>query len=310
MKSLINYFIFIIFIIIISIPIIYQFNNKNQIENFENLNLNIPLDNSDDSFSHMYTKLYNKVFNYKTMYEQECERILKMINSRFKNKKRIRILDAGTGCGKHLEFILKDKNIKVYSIDKSKNMIQRAKINIPNIDITHGNLNEKSQYQPFFFDAILCLKETIYHNNSKDVDDIMANFYLWLKPGGLLFVHIFDPNKLEPAPREFSQYWYDGDGVKHSITYYDKFSHDAYWKKGKGDIYYYTEEYKKNKSKKKFNNRVKLYIPKKEKITKTIENHYFTLKEILPNGNLAIIDHELYVYEKPKNKIQIYNSNE
>jgi SAM-dependent methyltransferase len=305
MKSFINYFIFIIFVILIYFVIFHSPIS----ENFEN-NIEKELVVDNDPFTHLYAKLHNKVFNYKTMYEQESNKIMKMINSRFKDKKTIRILDAGTGTGKHLEHLIKDKNVKIYSIDKSYNMIQRAKINLPNTNITHGDLILDSHYQPMFFDAILCLKETINHNNNKNINQILANFYLWLKPGGLLFIHIFDPNKLEPAPREFSQYWYDGDGVKHSITYFDNFSHDAFWRKGKGDVYYYMEEYKKNKSKKKINHKVKLNFPKKEDMIKNIENNYFTLKEIIPNGSLAIMDHELYVFEKPKNKIQIYNSNE
>ena len=97
--------------------------------------------------------------------------IKKFILNNIKNDiKNIKILDAGSGVGRHYKYL--NTHFNTYGIDKSINMIDRSILKVPINKIKKGDLKNDSNYEQGMFDIIVCLKDTLYHNKLKDWDDI------------------------------------------------------------------------------------------------------------------------------------------
>ena len=65
--------------------------------------------------------------------------------------------------------------------------------------------------------------DTIYHNNIEDMKLIFKNFHYWLNNDGMIFINIFLKD-VRPCSREFSQYYFDENKTKHSLTYFDNYA--------------------------------------------------------------------------------------
>ena len=293
--------------IILSVYIFFAFifNNKKYVENFD------PSEYKD-AFSEFYAMLFDKVFSENDMYKAEVGMISKFIDNNRVNpnveKDEIKILDAGSGAGRHMQYISQKYN--TIGCDRSRNMNRRNKLKNPIADIREKDLNDFEAFKEGEFSHILCLKDTLYHNPQKDWNNILSNFYYWLQPGGYLIIHIFDPAKLDPAPRNFSQFTDDEQKRKHAVTHFKNFTHDAWWTKSEStkNKYYYNElVLGKNQDKKVFKNR--LYMPPKDEVLKEINNNIFKLESIEHLEDIEIYDHEIYYFRKPlKNKQNILKS--
>jgi len=121
---------------------------------------------------------------------------------------------------------------------------------------------------------------------------------LWLKPQGYLFLHIFDPTNLDPGPREFSQYYQEGD-TKHALTYFDNFTHDAWWTPDLSEKYAYKYCQKfiidNGKSKLKIH---KLHIPPVKDTIQKVLDHDFKLVAVKDLEKAHIEAFRLYVFAK------------
>ena len=104
-------------------------------------------------------------------------------------------------------------------VDKSSKMLSIAKINAPSGEFINDDLTNAELFYPDTFTHILLLEDALYHNKPKDQLRILRNCHLWLKKGGYLIIHIFDNKKLDPAPRDYSQYNYDNNKQKHYFVY-------------------------------------------------------------------------------------------
>lgn len=278
-------FILIIILINYNLPLYYQ-------EDFEN-----PVKVKDGEIDKLYVKLFDKVFDEKMMYEGE----VKLIDEFLKKEKHKKILEVGCGLGKHFELL--SKKYQLEGLERSKAFLDIFKVRNPLGKVKKGDMIEENNYPAETFNVILCLKETLYHNDFKDWDDILSNLYYWLKPGGILVIHIFDKEKLDPAPRAHSMYKFDEKNRKHSITHFKNFTHDSWWENKKKYVKFheiFAIRNDKNKVSKKRHYVHNLDIPKKEKIVEKIISNYFKLVKIIPLENLGVTDHELYFFKKNK----------
>ena len=152
----------------------------------------------------IYAKFYEKVFSQKEAFEEN----IKTISGYIDNSEKHSILDIGTGPGRHYE-LLKKKYKNVIGIDKIPEFIERSKIRNPDGNFIVGDVIDSSLYPNNSFSCITCFFDTIHHNTLEEKKQIFKNIYNWLKPGGKLFINFFIKDKLDPAPRDFSQYFYD-----------------------------------------------------------------------------------------------------
>ncbi len=264
----------------------YNIFRKRYIENFET--------KVEEPFDNFFVEVYNKVFEYPYLFEYDVKQIKKYL------KEDAKILDAGTGVGRHYDALCKVGGMKnVIGIDKSGKMINKAKIRNAKSQLDIGDMVDSGLFGEKKFDIITCFQETIYHNNADKIETIMRNFYKWLKPGGLLMIHVFDVNKLDPAPRDHSQYYTDNHGIKHAITYMDGYIHDAWWDNGK----YYQRVLLDDGSSKDILT-LNLNMMSKDELLEKKMKAGFEIKDIIDYRGLDITQYELYVMEK---KIKVNN---
>jgi len=175
--------------------------------------------NNNDPFTDSYCNIYNIVFNEKDVYKYDVNQIMNKVfkykkiksggkstrGGLLKDARSAFVLDAGSGVGRHYE-LLNKKLKNLVGVDKSQSMIKYAKIRNPTGDFIKGDIVDTQLFNMNTYDCITCMTDTLYHNKPQDMENIIKNFNLWLKDNGVLCIHIFDKNNLEPAPMNRSQY--------------------------------------------------------------------------------------------------------
>lgn len=293
-----------ILIVIILIPIVLWLRNSYFDEEL-NFELNKETFITDyDKYDLPYLKLYDKVFNYLAMYKYDVEEIISASNKLKTIKKDVplEILDAGTGVGKHYKF-LADRSKKVVGVDISEKALHLAKIRNPTGDFIQGNLEMSELFKPNRFDIIVSLLDSMYHCSSKkSLELLVSNYFFWLKPGGMCAIHVFKNGRLDPGPREFTQYYFDKKNRRHALTYFDTFEHDALWRKtdDEGDIYEYIEEYRL-KNGKKMRKVHRLCLPNEKEVLSIFKRVGFELFDVIPLKKVYVLDHDIYMFKKPMN---------
>jgi len=249
-----------------------------------------------DHNDNVYARLFEVVMNEPAGFRHD---IIKIKDKADLNEKS-RVLDAGCGFGRHME-ILKElfPTIAIEGVDRSKSMIHRCMIRNPGADLLCTSLTIPEIYKPETLTHVLCLHETLNHNTPKEISLILNNFHKWLVPGGYLIVHIFDPKKLDPGPRAFSQYFKDKNDTRHALTYFESFTHEAWWEKeeDKNHWYRYCEKYIFPRKRYKVHT-TPLWLPPVNKMIAYITRHNFKLKEIIELNDVDVTEFSLYVFKK------------
>lgn len=146
----------------------------------------------DDVFDEFYVDIYDSLVHDEKKNNYEIDRI-------FKSRENSTVLDVGSGTGHHVNLISKIKNIKntnVIGIDNSPAMIKMAKQNYPALDFRLGNVIDTMQFPANTFSHITCLYFTIYYIKNKQ--QFFENCYRWLKPNGVLVIHLVNMYKFDP----------------------------------------------------------------------------------------------------------------
>lgn len=99
------------------------------------------------------------------------------------NKKKYKILDAGSGTGGMFAALAPFGDI--WAIDESSDAVLYAQKR-GQAYVTQGKV-ESMPFPGDFFDLIVC-SDVLYHKDVKDVSLVIQEFYRVLKPGGVLFV--------------------------------------------------------------------------------------------------------------------------
>ncbi|MFX1310740.1 MAG: class I SAM-dependent methyltransferase [Promethearchaeota archaeon] len=117
---------------------------------------------------------------------QDMEKIVKL----FEEKGVQKILDIGSGTGRHLIYFSK-KGFEVYGMDASPKGISIAKHWLSEEDlkaeIILHRMEEKFPYEDNFFDAIISI-QVIHHNRMKDILFTVSEIERVLKKGGIIFI--------------------------------------------------------------------------------------------------------------------------
>lgn len=243
----------------------------------------------------LYAKLYNTIFNDPSYIQFDCKNILKTIKNNPVAKEKA-ILDAGTGVGFHYKEL--SKQYSVVGVDNSEQFLKYARIRNQDGTFKLGDLATSDLFKPKTFTHILCSTDTLHHNDVEKIQSIIANFYMWVKPKGIVMMHIFNKDKLDPAPREYSQYYHDDKGNRHSLTYYEEFTHDAFWEKtSSNSVYIYNEKVILPNEKVKRSKNV-FYIPNKSKILANMKKQGFELIDIYDMKKVDVECFDLYVFRK------------
>lgn len=111
------------------------------------------------------------------------------------------IVDVGCGTGTGLATLLKKGFSNSYGVDSSHTMIDKAVNKYP---VVAGKCTQADVVsEPMLFERgicthILCLDKTVYEITDKQA--FFRHCYTWLKPGGILALHLVEPEKYNPQP--------------------------------------------------------------------------------------------------------------
>lgn len=149
------------------------------------------LKTNNDLYDNFYTSIYDDlVFNsIKDDYE-----VGEIINKTGVSSQSI-ILDIGSGTGHHVAK-LKEKGFNAIGVDKSSDMVEKAKENFPNYKFLNGDIMSNTLFKPNTFTHILSLYFTTYYMKDKNL--FFKNCMTWLKPGGHLIIHLVEREQFDP----------------------------------------------------------------------------------------------------------------
>ncbi len=267
------------------------------IERFDNKKGKMSADGRD--YTDNEVKIYKRVFNDKNYIKYNIDKIAGVIGK----KDSYNILEAGCGIGADTALIKSLISDKVISVDKSANFIKHFNYAMPNCQTKLGNLSYDKLFQKAQFDIILALHNTLYMNRVAEIRGIIENFSKWIKPNGILVIHIYNKKMLDPAPREFSQY-YDNktSGRKHALTHFDEFIHDSYWTEDDKDkdknTMYYNEKIVFRKSGHVNRNKHKLYFPDASVIRGYLKKNGFSFVKDISLKEIQVNDVVIAIFKK------------
>ncbi|MFW9999999.1 MAG: class I SAM-dependent methyltransferase [Candidatus Hodarchaeota archaeon] len=133
---------------------------------------------------------WDKIFSEKGKVFTEPHQDMDKIAKLFKERGVQKILDIGSGTGRHLLYFSK-KGFEIYGMDSSPKGISIAKKWLSEeglkTEIILHRMEEKFPYEDNFFDAIISI-QVIHHNRMKDILITVNEIDRVLKKGGIIFI--------------------------------------------------------------------------------------------------------------------------
>jgi SAM-dependent methyltransferase len=145
-----------------------------------------------------YVNIYDNLYLPHTHLPEEVDWILKTTQA---TPSTALIVDVGSGTGSAVAALLENGYSNSYGIDASQQMIDKGSQKRPSTAKHCACANVL--LEPMLFEKescthILCLDKTIYELDDKRT--FFRHCYYWLKPGGILALHLVEPDKYNPQP--------------------------------------------------------------------------------------------------------------
>lgn len=296
--------IYILFIVLLILLIFYLYNLYDRayfiVENFEDKfgQNEVYQDNYDSEIVNFYDIIYKD-----DEYEKE---VIKYIQKELGNNENPHILLVGCGKGSLLNKI-KNKYKNTHGLDKSEQMLKKCHENYPYIKTIKANIEREKLFDDETYDLIIFDDNTLNYNNKKSITKIAKNVKKYLKKNGILFIPIFEENKLQPRPRYYTTNYYDDKKNIHGFTYINNFSHDCYYikidEKDGFNYNYYDKIVLKNN-----NSRIKktpMYFPEKQDFYEIFLRNGYNLKKIHHYDDFSNIYYEVAILKVGPNSINV-----
>jgi SAM-dependent methyltransferase len=177
-----------VLILVVLFLIVYMLF-KNEVEGKEGFSIETNEFTFKDGKSQVYDDFYVNIYDQLLYNDVKNDYEIKQIVNNTKPDEKSIILDIGSGTGHHVA-ALAEQNFKVVGVDKSSDMIKKAKEMYPKLDFMRGDVNNALTFQPQSFTHILCLYFTIYY--MQDKLQFFRNCMNWLMGGGYLVIHLVD----------------------------------------------------------------------------------------------------------------------
>ncbi|MFH1395459.1 MAG: methyltransferase domain-containing protein [Candidatus Omnitrophota bacterium] len=179
-----------------------------------------PVDNLEDYvkrdwwkeiFNSYYLRTDGDVVNDDDITRQEIDSYLKILNL----QKTDVILDMCCGQGRHCFELANRGFSKIYGLDRSRYLIQRARKTVRDLGLPlifkEGDARKRS-FPEVFFDCISILGNSFgYFENASDDLKVLKNIQRILKPGGKIFLDVADGEYLKDNFEPRSWEWIDKD---------------------------------------------------------------------------------------------------
>jgi SAM-dependent methyltransferase len=290
----------IIVILLIFVVLFNENKNKNMKEGFTEKQDFVFKDGTQ-----VYDKFYANIYDYLVYNNVKNSYEIGEIINQTKPTEQSVILDIGCGTGNHVAE-LKHKGYQVVGLDKSKDMISKAKENYPEYDFLQGDAMNAMEFQPRSFTHIICMYFTIYYFKNKLL--FFNNAIKWLMPGGYLVVHIVDRDMFDPIlpPANpllmLTPQRYANDRITSSTIVFDDFKYNANFEMDKNKIdAKFVEKFKNKETGKVFRKQEhNFYMEPESKIIALAKDSGFI---VLGKIDLIRAGYEyqyLYVLQKPE----------
>jgi ubiquinone/menaquinone biosynthesis C-methylase UbiE len=214
----IKYVEIILFVLICSL--LFLFVLKKNKEGFINEKQEIAIYTGNDIFDDFYSKIYDKLLFDDTKLNFEIDHIFQ--NQNQNKMKNYNVLDIGCGTGHHINKIT-NLNIKCIGIDNSKAMIAKSQNKFPKSNFKLANAMSSLEFPEHTFSHILCLHFTIYY--FKDKRHFLENCFHWLKPNGVLILHLVNIKKINIVLPNAKPFMKSHKKTNQNIIMFDKLNY-------------------------------------------------------------------------------------
>jgi ubiquinone/menaquinone biosynthesis C-methylase UbiE len=138
-------------------------------------------------------KAYDKIASIYTDYN--FEKVMQFQLTKFISLlKGKRVLDAGCGVGRDVEYLMED-GLEVVGVDISENMIKQAKKNVPKGKFKVMDFREM-KFKDSSFDGVWAMA-SVYHISNKEILKTFKEFYRILDKNGLFYVSVYEGDDTE-----------------------------------------------------------------------------------------------------------------
>ena len=176
-----------------------------------------------------------------------------------------KVLDVCCGTAPHAQWMC-EEGVEYVGLDTSEAMLNRARKRCASARFYKGSATDLNAFPPKAFSHAMLLYFSAYQfRNPKLLFDTL---YQWIKPGGMLVVHMVDPHKFDPildaaSPfPAFSLQKYSTDRVIQSDVVFDKFHYKSrFIKDNDEEVAIFEEIIQKNGEEEIRENKHKLYMP-------------------------------------------------
>ena len=293
----------VLFIASVIMCIVFTFHSRQMPlpEGFEtNQEFSIKL--NDFIYDEFYSNIYDELVFNKIKTEFEVGQI---INNTTPTSESV-ILDIGCGTG-HTEHGFVERGYSnIIGIDKSRDMIEKAKKNYPGYDFRIADIMRMDGF-PFnseTFTHILCLYFTIYYMMDKTL--FFSNCYKLLKPGGFLVIHLVDRNRFDPILPPGNPFYiispqsYSKERITNTTVNFNGFEYNANFDLDKTkNIATFEEKFKKNNTGNVRVNKHTLYMETVTHILQQAKEVGFIIHAKIDMMKCAYDYQYLYVLYKP-----------
>ena len=240
-------------------------------------------DVQNDPFNAQYMRIYDKLTFTQAKFDYETALVEKHIQ-KARIFSGVSVLDVGCGTGRHVAH-MRNRGYEAIGLDKSPNAVEHCKKLHPSKSkhFIQGDALLSTQFKDRAFTHILCLNNTLYYLDDHGV--FFRNCSIWMKPDGLLFLHLVD---------DIEQRYYDTsgwvrlkDGTKYKSTYDvlgDKTLVDEKIKDADGNVL--------------LNKHVMHHVGKTERILKAAQRHGLDVVRKYPLKKVGFKHHYLYVLQR------------
>ena len=238
----------------------------------------------DDIYDKFYADVYDKLFTTPERVSFEKASLRENALADWP-KAETKILDVCCGTGPHVDWLCKD-GIDIVGVDLSEEMLKKAREKCKSGRFYKGDVTRAETFPPKSYSHAVMLYFSIYQ--FKNPKMVLDNIYSWLKPGGILVLHLVDPNKFDPildaaSPfASFSVQKYSQERVIDSDIFFDKFKYQSrFVKDPDSDDARFEEVFEFEDPQRYRENIHRLYMPKIDAMLDIVRSAGFTRHEMV-----------------------------
>jgi ubiquinone/menaquinone biosynthesis C-methylase UbiE len=196
-----------------------------------------------------------------------------------------KLLDACCGTAPLAEWLCKE-DVDFVGIDQSEAMLKVARKKCKSARFYKGDITRAETFTPKSFSHCIMLYFSIYQFQNPKM--VLDNIYSWLKPSGVLVLHLVDPNKFDPILAAaspfpaFSVQKYSSERVIDSDLFFDSFKYRSrFVKNPEDDSARFEEVFEFRDPLKYIENKHILHMPSVDAMLDIVRSSGFTRQEMV-----------------------------